>query len=100
MTMTDLHKMLETLRRPGLLMRAARFCLPDYHRDRDLRRLLPAQTSTAPEKLVPRLMSEEDALEQSRLSGDLSYSISRHIEVLIALISEARLLPRPATGLK
>ncbi|GHC44307.1 DUF6477 family protein [Neogemmobacter tilapiae] len=98
--MTDLHKILETLRRPGLLMRAARFGLPDYRRDRDLRRLLPGQANTSPEKLVPRLLSEEEILEQSRQSGDLSYSISRHIEVLIALISEARLLPRPANSLK
>lgn len=98
--MPDLHQKLESLRRPGLLMRAARFGLPDYRRDRDLKRLLPGQTSTSPEKVLPRLLSEEDTLEESRLSGDLSYSISRHIELLIALISEARLLPRPAAGLR
>jgi hypothetical protein len=46
---------------------------------------------------VRRLLSEEENLEAIRLSGAASYSVSRHIEVLIALISEVRLLPRPVS---
>ena len=33
-------------------------------------------------------------MEETRRAGDAAYSVSRHIEVLIALIAEARLLPR------
>jgi hypothetical protein len=39
-------------------------------------------------------LTEEDRLETIRQSGEASYSVTRHIEVLIALMSEVRLLPR------
>ncbi len=88
--MSDIRTMLSNLRRPRLLMHAARFGLGDYRRDRDLRRLVPAQTS--PEEAVPKLMSVEEKLEATRLAGDASYSAARHIDVLIALLAEAQLL--------
>jgi hypothetical protein len=69
--------------------------LADYRRDRDLRRLLDSQPS--PDRAVRRLLSEEEDLEAIRLSGAANYSVTRHIEVLIALMSEVRLLPRPVT---
>ncbi len=49
--MTDFHTVLANLRRPRLLIRAARFGLQDYRRDRDLRRLL------AEVQLLPRKMA-------------------------------------------
>ena len=91
--MSDFYKSLATLRRPRLLLRAARFGLGDYRRDRDLRRLVKCGHS--PEETVPSLMSTEEQLEATRLSGDASYSIARHIDVLIALLSEVQLLRRP-----
>lgn len=90
--MTDFQSLLANLRRPRLLIRAARFGLADYWRDRDLRRLI-GQIS-APDIAVERLMSEEQFLEETRRAGDLTYSVTRHIEILIALICETRLLPR------
>ena len=90
--MTDFRALLADLRRPQLLIRAARHGLADYRRDRDLRRLLDSQPS--PDRAVRRLLSEEENLEAIRLSGEASYSVTRHIEVLIALMSEVRLLPR------
>jgi hypothetical protein len=47
---------------------------------------------------VRRLISEEERLEMIRCSGDAAYSLTRHIEVLIALMAEARLLPRDASA--
>ncbi|MEI6096947.1 MAG: DUF6477 family protein [Alphaproteobacteria bacterium] len=91
--MTDFRALLAELRRPQLLIRAARHGLADYRRDRDLRRLLDSQPS--PDRAVRRLLSEEEDLEAIRLSGAANYSVTRHIEVLIALMSEVRLLPRP-----
>ena len=88
--MSDFCKTLSALRRPRLLMRAARFGLGDYRRERDLRRLVPGMGS--PETTVRSLMGVEARLEETRLAGDLAYSAARHIEVLIALLAEARLL--------
>jgi Family of unknown function (DUF6477) len=89
---TDFRALLADLRRPQLLIRAARCGLTDYRRDRDLRRLLDGQPS--PDRAVRRLLSEEERLEEIRKTGEASYSVTRHIEVLIALMSEVRLLPR------
>jgi hypothetical protein len=43
---------------------------------------------------VPSLISVEAELEETRLAGAASYSVTRHIEVLVALLAEARLLRR------
>ena len=92
--MTDFRTLLADLRRPRLLIRAARFGVADYKRDRDLRRLINASTRATPEAAIPQLISAEEHMEETRRAGDAAYSVSRHIEVLIALIAETRLLPR------
>lgn len=90
--MTDFRALLTELRRPRLLIRAARFGQQDYRRDRDLKRLVP--TPLLPSRAVPQLLEVEEGLEETRRAGDASYSVARHIEVLIALMAEVRLLPR------
>lgn len=85
---------LSRLRRPKLLIRAARFGLAEYDRERDLRRVMRASTPPAPARAVPQLLEEEARLEQIRKAGGAAYSPARHVEVLIALMAEARLLPR------
>jgi hypothetical protein len=90
--MSDIRMMLANLRRPRLLMHAARFGLGDYRRERDLRRLI--HSASTPDQTVPHLLSVEEQLEATRLSGDASYSAARHIDVLIALLAEAQLLRR------
>lgn len=93
--MTDFRSLMNDLRRPALLLRAARLGMQDYQRDRDLKRLLRIETAAGPDKTLPPLIDEEERLEAVRKAGDASYSLNRHIEVLIALMSELRLLPRP-----
>jgi hypothetical protein len=90
--MTDCRTMLASLRRPRLLMRAARFGLGDYRRERDLRRYVTQAAS--PEDTVTSLMTVEAKLEATRITGDAAYSVARHIEVLIALLAEAQFLRR------
>ena len=90
--MSDIRILLANLRRPRLLMHAARFGLGDYRRERDLRRLV--RCGMSPEETVPSLISVEAELEETRLAGDAAYSVTRRIEVLIALLAEARLLGR------
>ena len=90
--MTDIRTILANLRRPRLVIRAARFGLEDYRRDRDLRRLV--KESVNPDKVLPELLAEEARLEQIRRTGDLNYPVARHVEVLVALMAEVNLLPR------
>lgn len=94
--MTDFRAILATLRRPRLLIRAARLGMEDYRRDRDLGRLTDCAT---PESALPRLLEQEDALERTRISGDAAYSVTRHVDVMIALMAEVRMQPRPAPTL-
>lgn len=90
--MSDFCTPISRLRRPGLLMRAVRFGLSDYPRGRLLKRLTPGDI--LPERTVPRLLEAEARLEETRRNGDAAYSVSDHIEVLVALIAESRLLRR------
>lgn len=94
--MTDPAAALAALRRPKLLIRAARFALVDYERNRDLRRLLHHHTVPGPKAAFEWLLEQENDLEDARLGASAAYSPGRHVEVLTALIAEARLLaPRP-----
>lgn len=92
--MTDLMTRLATMRRPRLLLQAARHGLFDYDRDRDLKRVLRAAVCPAPVEAMDVLIDEETRLEEVRQRGDAGYNIVRHIEVLIAILGEMRLLPR------
>jgi len=98
--MSDLSAAFRSLRRPKLLIRAARLGLEDYVRDRDLARITRSEVPPPPGRALDRLMAEEDLLERTRRAGDAGYSVTRHVELLIALMAEARLLPRPVDGLR
>lgn len=89
--MTDPRPHLAALRRPRILMAAVRFALHDYQRGRMLKRLTPGET--APDRVLPRLIATEARIEETRQAGDAAYSIAEHIEVLVAMVAESRLLP-------
>jgi len=84
---------LSGLRRPKLLIRAARFGLAEYDRERSLGRVLRSPFAPAPGFAVSRLLETEAQLEAARRAGTAGYAPSRHVEVLIALMAEARLAP-------
>ncbi len=90
--MIDFRATLAQMNRPRLLIHAARIGLQDYHRERDLRRL--GSTGTRSEQILPVLLAAEQLAEDNRQSGLASYSIAHHIDLLIALMAEIRLLPR------
>ncbi|NDW52249.1 hypothetical protein G0Q00_02360 [Aliiroseovarius sp. PrR006] len=92
--MTTTTDMLKSLRRPRLLVRAARFGLSEYDRDKDLKKLMKTNSTPSPAQAVDGLLIAEAQLEDTRKSGDASYSCARHVEVLIALLAELQLLPR------
>ena len=93
--MADLISLVETLRRPRLLLQAARHGLAEYNRDRVLKRLTRGAALPSPKGAVSSLLSVEASLENARRTGDASYNVSRHVEVLIALLAETSLLSRP-----
>ena len=88
--MTDFAPLLAALRRPRILLAAARAGLADYRRERDLRRLRRSEKAT-PEATLGALLAEEREHEAHRTAGEATYSPKRHIAVLTALLAEARL---------
>lgn len=92
--MDPVAKILSNIRRPRLLIRAARFGLQDYNRARDLKRLIGSDRSLSPGAALDRLLAEERRIEETRQSGDARYNAARHVEVLVAMLAEAQLSSR------
>ena len=89
--MTDLFSMLDRLRRPRLLIQAARAGCEDYRREAHLRRLLGPGTPPRSGEALIRLIEIEDMLDRQRRDGASGYSLIAHVDVLVAMMSEARL---------
>lgn len=94
--MTDLREHVASLQRPRLLIRAARFGLGDYRRSPALRRRLAAAGAHSAPQAVRWLLAREAEADAQRRAGDTAYSVARHVELLIALMAEAQLLPAAA----
>ncbi|MDW3184117.1 MULTISPECIES: DUF6477 family protein [unclassified Roseobacter] len=90
--MQDLLSMLHAIRRPPLLMRAARIGAEDYRRTVHLPRLLGYGVLPRHGAALFRLIEIESDLNAQRTGGDTSYSLIRHVDVLIAMLGEARVL--------
>jgi hypothetical protein len=90
--MQDLLSMIAGLKRPSLLVGAARFGVDDYDRGRCLPRLLCTAAPPKPGLAILRLLEIEAELNDSRKAKAADYAIARHVEVLIALMGEARVM--------
>jgi hypothetical protein len=90
--MLDLMTRLRQLQRPSLLARAARFGADDYRRDIHLPRLLKAQNAPRPAAALMVLMQMEEKMEKARIARRADYGPARHVDLLIAISAEARLL--------
>lgn len=90
--MQDLLTMLNTLRRPRLLIRAARHGAQEYSRSRHLQRLLGYGALPRHAPALMRLIEVEAVLNEQRKTADAGYSLPRHVDVLIAMMGEANLL--------
>ena len=83
------------LRRPRLLVQAARAGLSGWKRDRDLRRVLKCETLPRPEAALARLHAEEARHNLARHENRAEYDLHRHIMLLIAILAEtAEIAPR------
>lgn len=90
--MIDLTSLLTARRRPRLLVRAARIGARDYRRDIHLPRLLGYGHQPAPAPALLRLLEIEAEHDDRRKDNDAGYSLTRHLDVLIAIMGEAQLL--------
>lgn len=96
--MKDLLGLLAQLRRPRLLIRAARAGAQDYIRERHLPRLLGPGPVLRPGPTLIQLMEAEAEINDKRLTKEATYSISHHIELLVAIMGEARALREQRYG--
>lgn len=81
---------LTALRRPRLLVRAAHLGSAAFDRDRALRRLFPEGMPPSSGMMFDALRIREAEIDAERRSGGATYSVARHVEVLSAMIVEAR----------
>lgn len=98
--LNDLKQAVAMLRRPRLLVRAARCGQEVYQRERDLKRIIDPRLGAGSDATLTALLAIEAHLDHDRCEGAASYSFARHVEVLIALMAEARTRrPLPALTL-
>lgn len=82
---------LDSLRRPRLLIRAARIGADDYKRDLHLPRIL-GRGLPRHAVALELLMDKEEGLDQARRCHAPDYAMVQHVEVMVAIIAEARAL--------
>ncbi|MGB3554219.1 MAG: DUF6477 family protein [Jannaschia sp.] len=88
--MCKITKELNGLKRPGLLVDAASHGTIQYQRRRDLRRMLRAAIPPTPRAALEKLLPIEADLEKRRRDRATTYSFPRHVDILVALMAEAR----------
>ena len=94
--MQDIQTQLKRLKRPPLLVRAARAGQQEYLRKRHLRQVLPEWSGGPDGKLLMQLLSLESDYNALRTKGVADYQPRHHVMILIALQAEARAFLLPA----
>ncbi len=92
MQMMDVLGMIGALERPKLLVNAARHGVDEYDRERHLRRVLRAEHLPRPAEAIVRLLDLESAMNAQCVAKQAEYGIARHLDLLIALMGEARIV--------
>lgn len=95
--MSNIYEVLTTIKRPGMLVRAARHGLEEYNRDKHLHRLIGERKTPNPQAIANLLFDLEQDHESRRRAKDAGYNPRRHIDVLCALMAEARFLSASRT---
>ena len=90
--MSDILNHLANLRRPHLLIRAARIGAEDYQRQIHLPRLLGLGLLPRHAAALEMLMDIEAEMDDARRNNAADYAMIRHVEVMIAMIAESRVL--------
>jgi hypothetical protein len=91
--MQDIQSQIRQLKRPGLLVQAARFGLDGFRRSRDLARLLPDAAHVSCGAALMALLEaerEENDARTAHSAHSAHYALIRHIQLLTAIMAEAR----------
>jgi len=88
----DIMTLLRSLKRPRLLIQAARIGGEHYRRDVHLPRVLGHAVKPRGGRILIQLVDLEAEHDEKRRAGDPGYNIAAHVEVLSAMMGEARLL--------
>lgn len=95
--MTHPEKTLRAIRRPRLLVKAARLGAGSARAESDVGRLFPQFDTADRRELFDALAMREAELDGERRAGEVTYSAAQHIRMLSGMILLARLM-RPATA--
>jgi hypothetical protein len=99
--MQDALTILHKLRRPKMLMRAAQIGVAEYKRVAHLPRLLGYGRMPKQSEAILKLIEIEKNLKALRKAGESADNPLRHIDVMIAIVGEARDLrasqPKPVS---
>ncbi len=90
--LTALLDLLDTVTRPRLLISAARLGAAQYRRDIHLPRHLGTDLLPDHAVALEALIEIEAELDEERRARRTGYAVARHVDVMIALMGEARLL--------
>ena len=90
--MQDILSTLAEIRWPRLLIRAARIGMAEYRRSVHLKRHLGFGALPQSGAALIELMEMESVLNRQRQSCDAAYSVARHVDIMIAVMGEARIL--------
>jgi hypothetical protein len=89
--MRDLIGMISALKRPGILVRTAKIGADEYRRDVHLRRILKSEAPAKTGEAILRILEIESEINERRIANHAEYSVAEHVDVLIALLGEARI---------
>ena len=90
--MLDVLAKLDQLSRPRLLIGAAKAGAIEYTRNQDLRRHITHPDLPQYREVMSYLYELENTVEQQQHNGAATYSIVKHVDLLIARLGEAQLL--------
>lgn len=90
--MEDVLTQISRLKRPTLLVRTARHGIEGYNRVIHLRRLLKTESVPGPGQAIIKLMEREALVDLQRTTQRAEYSVARHVELIVALMCEAKIL--------
>ncbi len=88
--MLDITTRLTQMKRPKILISAARFGLDEYTRGTHLARILKSDPAPKPGPAIMQLLEIESVLNEERLQKRSTYSVARHVDVMIAIMAEAQ----------
>ncbi len=91
-SMQDVLCKLEQIKRPRFLLRSAKLGAIEYTRNQHLRRLFACEKMPNHSEALTRLLDLEFKVDAQRQSDSTAYSMIEHIDLLIAMLGEARLL--------